>query len=98
MQNFRILRKILSELENTNNMGQVNAELLRLHDSYEVNAVAFRDRYSTADEIIERVLSLKIHENTDHSVQFAFAVQLQSFVNNILSCSIAVAALKPLIK
>ncbi|VDK80493.1 unnamed protein product [Litomosoides sigmodontis] len=94
----RILRKILSELEHTSNMEQVNAELAGLHDSYRVSAVAFRHRYGTADEVMERVLSLKIHENTDHSVQFAFAVQLQSFVNNILSCSVAVAALKPLIR
>lgn len=95
---FRILREILSELENTKNNEQIKADLLQLHNSYHVNAVAFRHRYSTTDDIIDKVLSLKIHENTDQSVQFAFAVHLQPFVNNILACSVAVAALKPLIK
>ncbi|CAG9540953.1 unnamed protein product, partial [Cercopithifilaria johnstoni] len=94
----RKLREILSQLENTNNNEQIKDDLLQLHNLYQANVVAFNHRYSTADEIIERVLMLKIHENTDQNVQFALAIHLQSFVNNILSCSIAVAALKSLIK
>uniref|UniRef100_A0A8R1XRT4 C2 domain-containing protein n=1 Tax=Onchocerca volvulus TaxID=6282 RepID=A0A8R1XRT4_ONCVO len=94
----RTLREMLSRLENTDDRDQIKDDLMQLCNSYHVNVVAFRHRYSTPDEIIERVLSLKMHENTDQRIQFAIAIHLQSFVNNILSCSVAVAALRPLIK
>ncbi|OZC06721.1 hypothetical protein X798_06291, partial [Onchocerca flexuosa] len=94
----RTLREMLAKLENTDDKGQIKDDLMQLCNSYHVNVVAFRHRYSTPDEIIERVLSLKIHENTDQRIQFAIAIHLQPFVNNILSCSVAVAALRPLIK
>ncbi|VDN21416.1 unnamed protein product [Gongylonema pulchrum] len=93
----RMLRESLAEIEAKADGEQERIVLAQLPASYHVNAVAFRQSYSSAEEIIERVLALRIHENTDRNVQFAFAIHLQPFTNNILSCSVAVAALKPLV-
>lgn len=93
----KMLQQILADLELKDDWEQTDVDLTQLRASYHFNAVAFRQRYSTMDEIIERVLTMQLHENSDRNVQFAIGVHLQSYFNNILSCSVAIAALKPLI-
>ncbi|VDN01750.1 unnamed protein product [Thelazia callipaeda] len=94
----RMLRELLTEQETLDNIERVNYALMTLRTSYHVNAVAFRERYTNSKAIIDKLLSLKMQENSDASVQFAVAIHLHPFVNNILSCSVAIAALKPLVR
>ncbi|VDK18211.1 unnamed protein product [Anisakis simplex] len=101
----RILREILVEFDSVaisssslnSNSPNVDTRLVQLKTSYKVNAVAFRGRYTSFDQLLECLMSTNMHINSEKSVQFALAVHIQPFMNNIVSCSLAVAALVPLI-
>ena len=64
-------------------------------NSYTVSAVGFRSAYESRQKLIDQVLKTNIHININKHAQFALSVHIQPFVNNIISCSVAVASLVP---
>uniref|UniRef100_A0A1I7XGA4 C2 domain-containing protein n=1 Tax=Heterorhabditis bacteriophora TaxID=37862 RepID=A0A1I7XGA4_HETBA len=91
-KNLRLFREILQEFENNANFA-IDDRLSRLKESYMVTATALRIPYRNLQSCVDAVLKTHLHVNTDPGAQFALAVHVQPYFNNIVSCSIAVALL-----
>ncbi|KAE9556318.1 hypothetical protein FO519_000501 [Halicephalobus sp. NKZ332] len=92
----RALREILIEYDTAHVVDiDVEHRLGTLMNSYKVSAVGFRCAYESRQKLIDQVLRTNIHININKNAQFALSVHIQPFVNNIISCSIAVASLVP---
>ncbi|KAH7727834.1 hypothetical protein AAVH_04878 [Aphelenchoides avenae] len=92
----RALREILNEAEDSGaEHVDVESRLERLRLAYKIRAVAFRKPYVSKAKLVEDVLRTTVHVNSDQNAQFALAVHIQPFVNNIVSCSVALASLTP---
>lgn len=74
----------------------VERRLGELRHSYRVHAVAFRRGYVNRRELVEDVLTTHMHINSEQMAQFALAVHVQPFINQIISVSVALATLIPL--
>uniref|UniRef100_A0A915A4V3 CEP76/DRC7 peptidase-like domain-containing protein n=1 Tax=Parascaris univalens TaxID=6257 RepID=A0A915A4V3_PARUN len=86
----RVLREILGELESPSaSFANVDARLAQLRNSYNVNALAIRERYVSVERLVEVVMRTKIHVNSEHTTQFALAVHIQAYMNNVISCCVA---------
>lgn len=59
--------------------------------------MAFRRGYINRRKLIEDILNMHLHMNVEKNVQFALAVHVQPFINQIISVSVALATLVPLI-
>uniref|UniRef100_A0A915EGR8 Peptidase S1 domain-containing protein n=1 Tax=Ditylenchus dipsaci TaxID=166011 RepID=A0A915EGR8_9BILA len=100
----RALRDILSELSDfwqldegnhRHQMRDIEIKLGQLRHSYRITAVGFSRPYISKKQLVAEVLKTNIHVNSAHNVQFALAVHIQPFVNQIICCSVAVATLIP---
>lgn len=63
--------------------------------AYKVTVVAFRSPYISRQKLVEEVLKTNMHINSDKNAQFALSIHIQPFVNNLISCSVAIASLTP---
>uniref|UniRef100_F1KQY7 Coiled-coil and C2 domain-containing protein 2A n=1 Tax=Ascaris suum TaxID=6253 RepID=F1KQY7_ASCSU len=92
----RMLREVLGELESPSaSCANVDARLAQLRNSYNMNALAIRERYVSVERLVEVVMRTNIHVNSEHTTQFALAVHIQPYMNNVISCCVAIAALMP---
>lgn len=62
---------------------------------YEFSALAFQRGYTTRSQLLNDVLNTQVHVNANPLAQFAFAVHIQPYFNNIVSCLLAIACLQP---
>lgn len=93
---FRALREILSEGSAGSGYDfDIEHRLGQLLSSYNVTVVAFRSPYVSRQKLIEEVLKTNMHINSNKNAQFALSIHIQPFVNNLISCSVAIASLLP---
>ncbi|KAI1724496.1 coiled-coil and C2 domain-containing protein 2A [Ditylenchus destructor] len=98
----RLLRDILSEAWQTeensrdNGMLDVEGKFAQLRLSHRVTAVAFSGLYISKKKLVKAVLKTNMHVNSDRNAQFALAVYIHPFINEIVNCSVAIASLSPL--
>lgn len=79
----------------TMNSSEVENRLAQLKASYKINAVVLQQRYISAENLIEEVMNLNLHNNSNRQAQFALAVHVTPYAENILSVAVAVASLNP---
>jgi hypothetical protein len=95
---FRALREVLIELGNDITEPKhihVRDKFSQLGISYDFSALAFQRGYSTRNQLLNDVLNTQMHVNANPLAQFAFAVHIQPYFNNIVSCLLAIACLQP---
>ncbi|VDM51396.1 unnamed protein product [Toxocara canis] len=93
-----MLRELLAEFESPSGVTpNIDLRLSQLRSSYNVNALAIRERYVSVENLIESVMRTNMHINSERNAQFALAVHIEPYMNDIVSCSVAIAALTPLI-
>ncbi|KAI6226440.1 C2 domain-containing protein [Aphelenchoides fujianensis] len=68
--------------------------LTELNETADEHQTADR-AYTTKSQLVADILSTQMHVNANPLAQFAFAVHIQPFFNNIVSCSLAIACLQP---
>ncbi|KAI1716265.1 coiled-coil and C2 domain-containing protein 2A [Ditylenchus destructor] len=98
----RLLRDILSETWQTegildNGMLDVEGKFAQLRLSHRVTAVAFSGPYISKKKLVKAILKTNMHVNSDRNAQFALAVFIHPFINEIVNCSVALASLSPLL-
>uniref|UniRef100_A0A914PPB6 CC2D2A N-terminal C2 domain-containing protein n=1 Tax=Panagrolaimus davidi TaxID=227884 RepID=A0A914PPB6_9BILA len=92
----RALREILSEGSTGSGYDfDIEHRLGQTLNSYHVTVVAFRSPYISRQKLIEEVLKTNMHINSNKNAQFALSIHIQPFVNNLISCSVAIASLLP---
>lgn len=69
--------------------------LKSLTDSYKMTGQPLHMAYSTMADLLDSVKACQIHVNYHASVEFALAVHIQPYVNNILSVWLYIASLVP---
>lgn len=95
---FRALREVLTELGvdvAEPKHVDVRNKFNQLGIPYEFSALAFQRGYTTRNQLVNDVLNTQMHVNANPLAQFAFAVHIQPYFNNIVSCSLAIACLQP---
>jgi hypothetical protein len=95
---LRALREVLNELgvePFEPKQVDVRNKFNQLGIHYEFSALAFQRGYSSRDQLVNDVLNTQVHVNANPLAQFAFAVHIQPYFNNIVSCSLAIACLQP---
>ena len=94
---YRALREILQELSETaeSRAVDVHKKFAQFGVPYEYSVLALQRPYTTRAALIDDVLNTLVHVNVNPLAQFAFAVHIQPFFNNIVSCSFALASLQP---
>jgi hypothetical protein len=88
------LREILTNMSNSIHV-DVESVFSQLRVAYNISAVAFRRPYISKDKLLEDIRNLNVHVNSDQNAQFALSLHIQPFVNNIISCAVAMASLAP---
>lgn len=94
----RALREVLAEMDaDLSEIKQVNVKdkFNQLGIPYEFSALAFQRGYATREQLLNDVLNTQVHVNANPLAQFAFAVHIHPYFNNIVSCMIAIACLQP---
>ncbi|KAI6232213.1 C2 domain-containing protein [Aphelenchoides besseyi] len=92
----RALRELLTELNETveeQRPANVKHKFSQLGIPYDFTALALQRAYTTKSQLVSDILSTQMHVNANPLAQFAFAVHIQPFFNNIVSCSLAIAVL-----
>lgn len=69
--------------------------LKSLTESYKMTGQSLHMAYSTMTDLLDAVKACQIHVNYHASVEFALAVHIQPYVNNILSVWLYIASLVP---
>uniref|UniRef100_A0A914YU20 CEP76/DRC7 peptidase-like domain-containing protein n=1 Tax=Panagrolaimus superbus TaxID=310955 RepID=A0A914YU20_9BILA len=92
----RALREILSEGSAGSGFDfDIEHRLGQTLNSYKVTVVAFQSPYISREKLIQEVLKTNMHINSNKHAQFALSIHIQPFVNNLISCSVAIASLLP---
>uniref|UniRef100_A0AC34GJ90 Uncharacterized protein n=1 Tax=Panagrolaimus sp. ES5 TaxID=591445 RepID=A0AC34GJ90_9BILA len=92
----RALREILSEGSAGSGFDfDIEHRLGQTLNSYKVTVVAFQSPYISRQNLIQEVLKTNMHINSNKNAQFALSIHIQPFVNNLISCSVAIASLLP---
>uniref|UniRef100_A0AC35TMX4 C2 domain-containing protein n=1 Tax=Rhabditophanes sp. KR3021 TaxID=114890 RepID=A0AC35TMX4_9BILA len=93
----RTLRDILAEesiLFNNKEIERIIQDQFKTY--FKINSVIISIPFYSREAVIEHILNLKLHINSDPKVQFAISVNVVPFVNNIVNCRIALAYVIPL--
>uniref|UniRef100_A0A158R532 PHB domain-containing protein n=1 Tax=Syphacia muris TaxID=451379 RepID=A0A158R532_9BILA len=91
----RILRGILSEVDVALDIDAVERRLAELKSSFRINTVIIRQRYTSVEDLVQRIIRMNFHNNSNQRAQFALAVHFETFSSNIISVIIAIATLSP---
>ncbi len=93
---FRALQILLQKMEASHGKGahiEHSTELESILGSYRMTGCPINQSYTGLDPLIEAVHATRVHINDTNDVEFALAVHVHPYPNNVISVWVYIASL-----